>query len=115
MKKFFYLMSLCLCMFAGVAVMSSCGSDDDVEIDSGIGQKDVKQETLVTEGQFAHSGVHVFVICIRAGDFAVHEIDAAHFSGETVEIFLILVAGIVLERILGRNLATEIVIAQIRA
>ncbi len=35
MKKFFYLMSLCLCMFAGVAVMSSCGSDDDVEIDSG--------------------------------------------------------------------------------
>ena len=32
MKKFFYLMSLCLCMFAGVAVMTSCGDDDDDEV-----------------------------------------------------------------------------------
>lgn len=31
MKKFFYLMSLCLCMFAGVAVMTSCGDDDDID------------------------------------------------------------------------------------
>lgn len=29
MKKFFYLMSLCLCMLAGTAVMTSCGDDDD--------------------------------------------------------------------------------------
>lgn len=33
MKKFFYLMSLCLCMFAGVAVMTSCGDDDIDDID----------------------------------------------------------------------------------
>ena len=32
MKKFFYLMSLCLCMFAGAAVMTSCGDDDDDEV-----------------------------------------------------------------------------------
>ena len=28
MKKFFYLMSLALCMFMGVAALSSCGDDD---------------------------------------------------------------------------------------
>ncbi len=44
MKKIFYLMSLCLCMFAGVALMTSCGDDDDidpddVEIKSGITDK----------------------------------------------------------------------------
>ena len=31
MKKFFYLMSLCLCMFMGAATLSSCG-DDDLDI-----------------------------------------------------------------------------------
>ena len=35
MKKFFYLMSLCLCMFAGVAVMTSCGDDDDEVVNNG--------------------------------------------------------------------------------
>ncbi len=29
MKKLFYLMSLCLCMFAGAAVMTACGDDDE--------------------------------------------------------------------------------------
>lgn len=45
MKKFFYLMSLCLCMFAGVALMTSCGDDDIDDIDPG----DVKIETGITE------------------------------------------------------------------
>ena len=44
MKKFFYLMSLCLCMFAGVAVMTSCGDDDD-ELDPS----DVNVKTGITE------------------------------------------------------------------
>ena len=35
MKKFFYLMSLCLCMFAGAAVMTSCSDDDDEVVDKG--------------------------------------------------------------------------------
>ena len=35
MKKFFYLMSLCLCMFAGAAVMTSCSNDDEEVVDNG--------------------------------------------------------------------------------
>lgn len=35
MKKFFYLMSLCLCMLAGTAVMTSCGDDDEDVNDKG--------------------------------------------------------------------------------
>lgn len=35
MKKFFYLMSLCMCMFAGAAVMTSCGDDDEDVNDKG--------------------------------------------------------------------------------
>ena len=34
-------MSLCLCMFAGVAVMSSCGDDDDID--------DLNLKTGITE------------------------------------------------------------------
>ena len=33
MKKFFYLMSLCLCMFMGAVALSSCGDDADDIID----------------------------------------------------------------------------------
>ena len=44
MKKFFYLMSLFLCMFAGVAVMTSCGDDDDE-----LGPEDVKSEIKETD------------------------------------------------------------------
>jgi hypothetical protein len=44
MKKFFYLMSLCLCMFAGVAVMTSCGDDDD-ELNPG----EISYKTGITE------------------------------------------------------------------
>ena len=32
MKKFFYLMSLCLCMFMGASVMTSCGDDDEEKV-----------------------------------------------------------------------------------
>ena len=41
MKKFFYLMSLCLGLFAGAAVMTSCGDDDleGGEIKAGITEK----------------------------------------------------------------------------
>ena len=35
MKKFFYLMSLCLCMFMGAAVMTSCSNDDEEVVDNG--------------------------------------------------------------------------------
>ena len=31
MKKFFYLMSLCLCMFMGATLVTSCGDDDEEE------------------------------------------------------------------------------------
>ncbi len=38
MKKFFYLMSLCLCMFMGASVLTSCGDDDEevVNIDGNV-------------------------------------------------------------------------------
>ena len=32
MKKFFYLMSLCLCMFMGASVLTSCGDDDEEKV-----------------------------------------------------------------------------------
>ena len=35
MKKFFYLMSLCLCMFMGAAVVTSCSNDDEEVVDNG--------------------------------------------------------------------------------
>jgi len=48
MKKFFYLMSLCLCMFMGASVLTSCGDDDDDKV--AINMATLKEEGVVENG-----------------------------------------------------------------
>lgn len=59
MKKFFYLMSLCLCMFMGAAALSSCGDDDDNTTPGGgdnNGGNGGNTTTELTENYFTING-----------------------------------------------------------
>ncbi len=67
MKKFFYLMSLCLCMFAGVALMTSCGDDDlddidpdDIEIKAGITEKGNTLTVSFSNGFYTYQEIATF-------------------------------------------------------
>lgn len=50
MKKFFYLLSLCLCMFVGGVTLSSCGDDTDDIIDD-LENGNIKATAKLTIGE----------------------------------------------------------------
>ena len=89
MKKFFYLMSLCLCMFAGMAVMSSCGSDKDDEIDD---PENVEFKTGITETSSTMSlsmsvgGVYTDVITATfdSNDVCIKCVEKMTFSSKDI-------------------------------
>ncbi len=61
MKKFFYLMSLCLCMFMGVAVLTSCGDDDDdLDIKAGIVEKGNTMTLTVSNSYYTETMTATF-------------------------------------------------------
>ena len=70
MKKFFYLMSLCLCMFMGASVLTSCGDDDDdkIVINPGTLQEGVVEEGNIIKATAVEDGIAYVITAIFDAD-----------------------------------------------
>ena len=83
MKKFFYLMSLSLCMFMGVAALSSCGDDDDnVPVNNGDnnggnngGTTTLTENYFTINGNTIKANKHVYFSGTNPKDYLVYVSD----------------------------------------